>query len=194
MKTPYSSAVCSRRVVRRHDTSRRAPSKTPILVLVFPTSMTSSIGGLHGHLAREDPHRLAAVRPDHQCAVVGKVYDHANPAVARPHLSPDAIRALEPGLPETRQARGEEALVPVVEGFQHRPPRLPETAHAARLHAHRGGEGPPRIGEEGLVDVQPDTQDDVGQSIRPRGGGFRQYPADLPLAHEDVVGPADPGP
>ena len=66
MKTPYSSAVCSRRVVSRHDTSRRGPLKTPILVLVLPTSMTSSMDRLHRDLARHDSHRLAAFRPEQE--------------------------------------------------------------------------------------------------------------------------------
>ncbi len=41
--SPYSSAVCSRRVVSDHDTSRRVSSHTPTLVLLLPTSITSSI-------------------------------------------------------------------------------------------------------------------------------------------------------
>src|SRR5512132_3316019 len=44
MNNPYSSAVCSRRLVSRHETSRRCSSNTPIFVLVLPTSATSSIG------------------------------------------------------------------------------------------------------------------------------------------------------
>src|SRR6266568_128632 len=69
MKTPYSSAVCSRRVVNRHDASRREPLKTPILVFVLPTSMTSSMDRLHRDFARHHPHRLAAVRAKQQGAV-----------------------------------------------------------------------------------------------------------------------------
>src|SRR5262249_56201626 len=45
MMSPYSSAVCSRRLVSRHDASKRSPSNTPIFVFVLPTSATSSIGG-----------------------------------------------------------------------------------------------------------------------------------------------------
>src|SRR4249920_1892762 len=74
MKTPYSSAVCSRRVVSRHDTSSRGPLKTPILVLVLPTSMTSSMDRLRRDLARHDPHRLAAVRPEEEGAVGGQAH------------------------------------------------------------------------------------------------------------------------
>src|SRR5215470_17116645 len=54
MNMPYSSAVCSRRVVRRHDTRSRSLSKTPTLVLVLPTSSTSSTSDdpdLAGHHA-----------------------------------------------------------------------------------------------------------------------------------------------
>src|SRR6267142_758297 len=65
MKTPYSSAVCSRRVVRRHDATRRGPLNTPTFVLVLPTSMTSSIGGLHSHVARPGAaaYALGALEP-----------------------------------------------------------------------------------------------------------------------------------
>src|SRR5215469_11008835 len=42
MNMPYSSAVCSRRVVSRHETRSRSPSNTPTFVLVLPTSSTSS--------------------------------------------------------------------------------------------------------------------------------------------------------
>ena len=41
--TPYSSAVCSRRVVTRQWTTSVPRSKTPRTVLVFPTSTVSSM-------------------------------------------------------------------------------------------------------------------------------------------------------
>src|SRR5215510_16575242 len=54
MKSPYSSAVCSRRLVMRHEVTRRSPSNTPIFVLVLPTSATSSMRVSRGHLVRCD--------------------------------------------------------------------------------------------------------------------------------------------
>src|ERR1700730_6641849 len=106
MKTPYSSAVCSRRVVSRHDTRRRDPLKTPILVLVLPTSMTSSIGGLHGHVTRDDSQRLANVRPQQQRAVVSKVARAAFPSGPGPRPAPDALGTLEPCLADPVDAGG----------------------------------------------------------------------------------------
>src|SRR5688572_30221665 len=68
-KMPYSSAVCSRRVVSRHEVTRRAPSYTPIFVFVLPTSVTSSIAHPLGHLARHRPvHRPV---PLHEQGAVG---------------------------------------------------------------------------------------------------------------------------
>src|SRR5439155_7054001 len=61
MNTPYSSAVCSRRLVRTQDTRSRSPSKTPIFVLVLPTSATSSMDHLRRDLARDDPLHPPAV-------------------------------------------------------------------------------------------------------------------------------------
>src|SRR5947209_3251586 len=43
-RMPYSSAVCSRRVVRRQWALSSSPSCTPKTVLVLPTSMVSSSG------------------------------------------------------------------------------------------------------------------------------------------------------
>src|ERR1700694_4826380 len=100
MKTPYSSAVCSRRVVSRHEASRRGPLKTPILVLVLPTSMTSSMDGLHHDFARHDAHRLAAVRPEQQRPVQIQADGDALSPVARRRPAADALRALEPGRQE----------------------------------------------------------------------------------------------
>src|SRR5207247_9274189 len=61
MNTPYSSAVCSRRLVRTQDTRSRSCSKTPIFVFVLPTSATSSMVHLRRDLARDDPLHSAAV-------------------------------------------------------------------------------------------------------------------------------------
>src|SRR6267143_1841083 len=79
MKRPYSSAVCSRRLVSRHDTRSRSPSYTPTFVLELPTSSTSSISGdpqLAGHHAMPP---LAVLQ--HERAVGVEVHGHAGDAV-----------------------------------------------------------------------------------------------------------------
>src|SRR5207247_627523 len=172
MKTPYSSAVCSRRVVRRHDTSRRGPLKTPIFVLVLPTSMTTIIGGLQGHVAPEDSYHLPIVRPNHQRAVVGQVDGHPHPPVARPGAAAYALGALEPRLAEALHAHGEKARVPAIEGGQHCLSHPGEIVDVSGLHSYRGGERGQRLDEGRLVDVQSDTQDEVTNRSRPRGGRF----------------------
>src|SRR5713101_9616757 len=93
MNTPYSSAVCSRRVVSRQDARRRGPLKTPILVLVFPTSMTSSMDGLHHDFARHDPDQCAAVRPEQERPVEIQAHGDAFAAVRRRRSAADALRA-----------------------------------------------------------------------------------------------------
>src|SRR2546421_617378 len=114
-KIPYSSAVCSRRLVRRQDTRSRSPSNTPILVLVFPTSATSSIGRpppgrrrRPGDLPRDDPpsavnrvlHEKRAVRvdADDERRSVGTAarfeQDSTELSPARQHV----VGPLEPGL------------------------------------------------------------------------------------------------
>src|SRR3970040_851958 len=91
MKTPYSSAVCSRRVVSLHETSSRGPLKTPILVLVLPTSMTSSMRYLRRDLTRDDPHRLAAVHSEQQGRGLRQPRRDALAAVACPGGAADAL-------------------------------------------------------------------------------------------------------
>src|SRR3990172_5000750 len=127
MKTPSSWAVCSRRVVSLHDAAGRGPRKTPILVLVLPTSMTSSMLSLRRDLPRDDPHRLAAVRSEQQGAVVGQPHRDALAAVSRARAAADALGAPEPGRAERAESSLEEAGVPAVEGGPHRP-------HIGRAH------------------------------------------------------------
>src|SRR6266581_5658062 len=100
MKTPYSSAVCSRRVVNRHDASRREPLKTPILVLVLPTSMTSSMDRLHRDFARHDSHRLAAVGPEQERPIQIEADGDTLAPVSRRRPAADALRVLAPGRQE----------------------------------------------------------------------------------------------
>ena len=78
MKSPYSSAVCSRRLVRRHETSRRCPSNTPIFVLVLPTSATSS-------MSFSPRHRFGAREPASSGA--------SSPAITRLTVPPTSIRS-----------------------------------------------------------------------------------------------------
>src|SRR5438552_7435639 len=87
MNSPYSSAVCSRRLVRRQDARRRAPSNTPILVLVFPTSATSSMGPLLCPVSGDDlsgDHALhGAADDDQEGAVVVEILSDARHRVYR---------------------------------------------------------------------------------------------------------------
>src|SRR5947207_7541221 len=66
MKNPYSSAVCSRRVVNVHDMRSPASSHSPTLVLVLPTSITSSMAALryHADVGPTAPARRAEVTDD----------------------------------------------------------------------------------------------------------------------------------
>src|SRR5262249_25775604 len=116
MTSPYSSAVCSRRLVIRHELTRRGPSNTPIFVLVLPTSPTSSMlisrGRLPLDLPGDDPpDPLAGV--DQQRAVAVEVSRGAGDAVDR-HVPADRVAEALPAL-----ADGAEALA-----FQPRAPRV----------------------------------------------------------------------
>src|SRR5574342_318441 len=120
MKTPYSSAVCSRRVVSRHDPSSRGPLKTPILVLVLPTSMTSSMLDLRRDLARKNPHGLAAIGLQQQGPVGSQTHGDALASIRRPRAAADALRAPEPGRAERPEPSIEEAPLPAIQSGQHR--------------------------------------------------------------------------
>src|SRR5215831_6345326 len=191
MNTPYSSAVCSRRVVSRHETRSREPSKTPTLVLVLPTSITSSMARLHDHVSREHTEGLAAVRAEHERAVAPEVHRHAFPSVRRPRAAPDALRPLEPRFSDAVQAGGEEPSIPPIEGRKHALENLADGRHPSRLDADGGREIAQRRGKLGLIDVEADAEDDVAERARPWRRRLRQHAADLPLSHHHVVGPAD---
>src|SRR5207247_1088837 len=103
---------------------------------------------------------------------------------------PYALAALEPRLAEALHAHGEKARVPAIEGGQHRLSHPGEIVDVSGLHSYRGGERGQRLGEGRLVDVQSDTQDEVTNRSRPRGGRFGKHPADLPLSHHDVIRPS----
>src|SRR5499425_334758 len=193
MNTPYSSAVCSRLVVSRHETRSREPSKTPTLVLVLPTSITSSMAPLHGHVSREHTEGLAAVRAEHERAVAPEVHRHAFPSVRRPRAAPDTLRPLEPRFSDAVQAGGEEPSIPPIEGRKHALKNLADGRHPSRLDADGGREIAQRRGKLGLIDVEADAEDDVAERARPWRRRLRQHAADLPLSHHHVVGPADGG-
>ena len=98
MKSPYSSAVCSRRLVRRHETSRRSPSNTPIFVLVFPTSATSSIrasswfiGAPGGGPSPRGPAAHTALPPLSPHVRAGGVVELTAPATTRLIVPPTSM-------------------------------------------------------------------------------------------------------
>src|SRR6266508_6840637 len=133
---------------------------------------------------------LPTLRPHHQRSVVTEVDGHARAPVSGRRAAADALGAGEPGLPEPIDTRREKPRVPVVERDQHRLPHLAELAGAARLQAHRGRERLQWLRKGGLVDVQPDAQNQGAEGAWPRGGGFGKHAADLPLTHHDIVRPA----
>src|SRR5262245_15638229 len=100
MNTPYSSAVCSRRLVRRHETKRRRPSKTPTPVLVFPTSITSSMAlllpGLFTGISRHDADEVALAGIHEEGAVIVDVHRDALAPVRGPHRPAERSGAAPP--------------------------------------------------------------------------------------------------
>src|SRR6266536_5527257 len=193
MNTPYSSAVCSRRVVSRQDARRRGPLKTPILVLVFPTSMTSSMDGLYHDFARHDPDQCAAVHPQQQGAVGVEVDHDALASVRCPRPPADALGALEPGRADRGEPSFEESPIPAAEGAEKRRQQLLERVRPPRLDPDRGRHVADRSRKVALVDVEADAEDDVLERPLGRRDRLGQYAADLPLLDHDVVGPADRG-
>src|SRR6266481_8094428 len=161
MKTPYSSAVCSRRVVNRHDASRREPLKTPILVLVLPTSMTSSMDRLHRDLARHHSHRLAALRPEQERPVQIQAHRDALAPVGSRRSAADALCAFEPGGQERAEPCLDEALVAIFERGQDRSQHFVDGPLASRFDPHGSRELSYRRREVCLVDVETDPENDV---------------------------------
>src|SRR5947209_7258908 len=166
MNTPYSSAVCSRRVVRRQDTRSRESWHTPIFVLVLPTSMSRSTVSLRGDFARDDANHRAVVQPDHEGAVGGQIHGQPLASVARMHPAAYAPRALEPGRPERAQASLDEARVALLERVQQ---GRQDPRHLVRPlggEPERGRPLPQLTGKHELVDVDADAQDHVGETAR----------------------------
>src|SRR5688572_9065402 len=140
MNRPYSSAVCSRRLVSRQEASRRGPSYTPILVLVLPTSMASSIA--LRDLARH--HAAApAVRVGHDERAVGvHVHRHAADAVDRDRAA-QRVGQRAPALSDRREALALEPPAPLAEGVEQRGQQR-VAVHQAAAHEPDGG----RLGDE----------------------------------------------
>src|SRR3989442_15032487 len=96
MNTPYSSAVCSRRLVRTQETRSRSRSKTPIFVLVLPTSATRSMGHLRRDLACKNPLNSPAV-VDQERAVGVEADGDPGDGVDR-YRAPDRLAPREPAI------------------------------------------------------------------------------------------------
>src|SRR5262245_22424960 len=195
MTSPYSSAVCSRRLVMRHEVTRRGPSNTPIFVLVLPTSATSSMRVSRGHLVRCDlagndpPDSFASV--DQERAVGVEVRGGAGDAVHR-DLPADRVAEALPALADEGEA------LP----FQPRAPRIEllEQGRQERLAI----DGAPGLEGDGRrppcqlrrklalaeIDAHADDQDGLRRRDRAR---LEEDAGHLPAVDEDVVRPLQPG-
>src|SRR5256712_1456125 len=157
MKRPYSSAVCSRRLVSRHDTRRRSPSYTPTFVLVLPTSSTSSNSDdsqLAGHHAMPPPADL-----QHERAVGVEVHGHPGDAVHR-DAATDRVRERQPARAHRREAVALQLRAPAVEGLEQRRQRPVALDYLAGLEQdRRRAFGEPRP-TRALAQVDPDADGD----------------------------------
>src|SRR5262245_37176070 len=95
MKRPYSSEVCSRRLVRRQEAISLAPSCTPTLVLVLPTSSSRSTGDL----PRDDAQQRAVLRTDEQGSGLVEVHRDALAAVGGADTRAQGHAVAAPGRP-----------------------------------------------------------------------------------------------
>src|SRR2546426_4302931 len=118
MNTPYSSSVCSRRLVRTQDTRSRSRSKTPIFVFVLPTSATSSMVHLRRDLARDEPLHSAAVVHQERAVRVEADGDAAD-GVDR-DSAPDRLAPREPALTHRVEPLSLEPRAPRVELLEQR--------------------------------------------------------------------------
>src|SRR5438552_916232 len=159
-RIPYSSAVCSRRVVRRQWALSSSPSCTPRTVLVLPTSMVRSRGMVLSlargpHLANlagmQDGPGAVLQLQDEGAAFVQAARDAAQPARARARLhgtAPPGQCARAPGGLHDLGTSAREGMIPDAQarGGRGRPeqdgdvevpggrdPALPVTAAAGRL-------------------------------------------------------------
>src|SRR5262245_10871820 len=191
MNMPYSSAVCSRRVVRRHDTRSRSPSNTPTFVLVLPTSSTSSISE-DSDLAGHDTMTALAVL-EQQRAIDVEIHRDAGDAVDG-DTSPDRVGDGQPARADGRQPVVLELRAPVVEGLERCRQHGVALDVASRLQPDRRGAGGEARRERALPEVDADADgDDAGRAARRRaaGGGrhtaLEQNACDLAPRDEDVI-------
>src|SRR3990170_1349741 len=188
-KIPYSSAVCSRRLVSRQETRSRGPSKTPIFVFVLPTSATSSmrhpaLGDLPGHHA---PHGGAVV---HEKGAVGvEANRRALEAVDR-HAAADGVGEREPPRAHRADALPLEPRAPDIERLEERGEEGVPLDGAPGLDAHRRRPGVERRREARLVQVDADADH---EERRRRQARLDENARQLPAADEDVVRPLEPG-
>src|SRR5713226_1953393 len=191
-RIPYSSAVCSRRLVSRQDARSRSPSKTPILVLVLPTSATRSIGdppparSPRGALDRPRDDPPDASRVLHEQRPVGVEADReACDALDRDRLA-DRLGEGEPAL-----AHGLEARAPRVELLEQRGQDRVAAGCLSRLERHRGGAAAQLERKPALGEVDPDADDEDG--VARAAARLDEDAAELAPARQDVVRPFEPG-
>src|SRR3990170_2796979 len=166
-KIPYSSAVCSRRLVSRQETRSRGPSKTPILLFVLPTSATSSmrhpaLGDLPGHHA---PHGGAVV---HEKGAVGvEANRRALEAVDR-HAAADGVGEREPPRAHRADALPLEPRAPDIERLEERRRRQARLDENARQL--------PAADEDVVRPLEPGRQAGRrGQRLGDRDGARQRY-------------------
>src|SRR5215813_7342415 len=166
---------------------------TPTLVFVLPTSMTSSMALLHRHVARDHAQHLPTVRAEHERSVAPEIHGHPFPPVRRPRAAADALGSLEPRFADPLQTEAEESSIPPVEGGENGFEDLTDDADPTGLHPDGSGEIAQRLWKLRLIDVEPDAEDDVIEHAGQQGRRLGEHAADLPLAHQHIVGPANGG-
>ncbi len=194
VKTPYSSAVCSRRVVSRHEATSRASSYTPSLTLVLPTSTASSIsavpaaapwrwpsGGTTRYVSCPSSRRTTSSPPGPRSSVVPSPPGTADATAEDAAPAPRGSHRLEALL--------EQDAVPAGEAGEHR--RQGRLARDLGAQAgERGGRARETGGPVGLLlrDVHADADDD---ERRDAGHSLGQDAGQLPLPDEHVVRPLE---
>ena len=196
MNTPYSSAVCSRRLVSRHDTSEPltvidAHPRIGVADLDHEQHPASALSRPSPR-ARHHPRQRAAADVDEQRPVPVHVHGHPVPAVRQAHARADRARPAPPRVPQRAEASGQPRVVAHVKRGQHGAPRTPRGVVGAPGEQPEGGRRARQLRRKGaLVDVDPDPEDRVLHP--PVGAADRvgQDSADLAPADEHVIRPAD---
>src|SRR5207249_1343873 len=168
------------------------PSYTPTLVLVLPTSSTSSTSedsDLAGHDAVSP---LAVLQ--HQRAVDVESDGDAGDAV-HGHATADRIGEDEPAGANRRQPVALETRPPAVEGLEQRRQHHVAVHDPLRLAQHRRGARGEARGKLALTEVDADADGDHAgptrgpRDTRGRHAALAQAAGDLPVADQDVGGP-----